>query len=46
VTKLNADKSKHLETARVKINSHWIDLVNLRGESYSESSRIPEVNKI
>ena len=34
VTKINQDKSKHLETARVKIDDLWIDLVNLRGEVY------------
>ena len=42
VTKINQEKSKHLETARVKINGLWIDLVNLRGEEYGDS-RIPEV---
>lgn len=41
VTKFNPDKSKHLETACVKIKDVWIDVVNLRGESYSENSRIP-----
>ena len=43
VTKINQDKSKHLETARIKINDHWIDLVNLRGEVYAENSRIPQM---
>ena len=41
VTKFNPDKSKHLETACVKIKDIWIDVVNLRGETYSSDSRIP-----
>ena len=41
VTKFNPDKSKHLETACVKIRDVWIDVVNLRGETYAENSRIP-----
>jgi len=32
-----------LETARVKINDLWIDLVNLRGEIYDQNSRIPTI---
>lgn len=41
VTKFNPDKSKHLETACVKIKDMWIDVVNLRGETYTENSRVP-----
>lgn len=41
VIQSNPDQSKHLETARMKINSLWIDLVNLRSETYAEGSRIP-----
>jgi hypothetical protein len=37
----NPDQSKHLETARMKISDVWIDLVNLRSETYAEESRIP-----
>jgi len=39
----NPDKSKHLETARIKIFDVWIDLVNLRTETYADSSRVPEI---
>ena len=41
VTKFNPDKSKHLETACVRIRDVWVDVVNLRGETYTENSRIP-----
>ena len=41
VTKFNPDKSKHLETACVRIKDTWIDVVNLRGETYSQNSRRP-----
>mmetsp|Transcript_1069 Transcript_1069/g.3329 ORF Transcript_1069/g.3329 Transcript_1069/m.3329 type:complete len:526 (+) Transcript_1069:101-1678(+) len=37
----NSEKSKHLETARVKVLGLNIDLVNLRTETYTEDSRIP-----
>ncbi len=37
----NPEQSKHLETARMKVNDLWIDLVNLRSETYAEASRIP-----
>mmetsp|Transcript_15479 Transcript_15479/g.63144 ORF Transcript_15479/g.63144 Transcript_15479/m.63144 type:complete len:526 (-) Transcript_15479:456-2033(-) len=37
----NSEKSKHLETARVKVLGLSIDLVNLRTETYTEDSRIP-----
>ncbi|CAM9905559.1 unnamed protein product, partial [Sphacelaria rigidula] len=38
----NPEQSKHLETARMKILGSWVDLVNLRTETYSADSRIPE----
>lgn len=38
----NPDKSKHLETAVVRINGFCVDFVNLRSETYSET-RIPNV---
>lgn len=41
VIQSNPDQSKHLETARMKINNIWIDLVNLRSETYAADSRIP-----
>jgi tRNA nucleotidyltransferase (CCA-adding enzyme) len=34
VTKLNPEKSKHLETATIRLYDLWIDFVNLRGEVY------------
>jgi len=37
----NPEQSKHLETARLKINDVWVDLVNLRSEEYAHHSRIP-----
>lgn len=39
----NPEQSKHLETARMKIRGHWIDLVNLRSEEYAQNSRIPSM---
>ncbi|RPA76054.1 hypothetical protein BJ508DRAFT_319322 [Ascobolus immersus RN42] len=39
----NPDKSKHLETATTKLCGLDIDLVNLRSETYSKTSRIPIV---
>lgn len=41
VTKLNPEKSKHLETAKIRVSDVWIDIVNLRGEEYQGDSRIP-----
>ena len=40
----NPAQSKHLETARIRIAGIWIDLVNLRAESYASDAahRIPE----
>lgn len=43
VIKFNPEKSKHLETATIKIKGQWIDFVNLRGEEYTKNSRIPEI---
>ncbi|KAF3901501.1 Phosphatase [Dactylellina cionopaga] len=39
----NPEKSKHLETATTKIMGLDIDFVNLRSETYSEESRIPQM---
>jgi tRNA nucleotidyltransferase/poly(A) polymerase len=41
VVQLNPEKSKHLETATMKLGKFDVDFVNLRSESYSEDSRIP-----
>ena len=43
VIKSNSDKSKHLETAVIKVQGEFIDLVNLRSEEYGEDSRVPEI---
>lgn len=43
VIKTNPEKSKHLETATMKIFGQQIDFVNLRTEKYSEESRIPTI---
>ena len=45
VIKSNPEKSKHLETATMKIKNLWIDFVNLRTEIYSDNSRVPEIKK-
>lgn len=37
----NPDKSKHLETATVRIFGFDVDFVNLRSEDYAADSRIP-----
>jgi len=42
VIQCNPEQSKHLETARMKVCGVWLDLVNLRSETYAEGSRIPE----
>jgi len=39
----NPDQSKHLETAKVKVLGQELDFVNLRAETYEDSSRIPEM---
>ena len=41
VIKANNEKSKHLETATIKVDGLDIDLVNLRSEQYTEESRVP-----
>ena len=41
VIKSNSEKSKHLETAVIKVFGEFIDLVNLRSEEYGEDSRVP-----
>ena len=45
VIQANPEKSKHLETAKVKINELEVDLVNLRSETYVSDAahRIPEM---
>lgn len=42
----NPEKSKHLETATMKVESFWIDFVNLRAEEYTQDSRIPDLMRI
>jgi tRNA nucleotidyltransferase (CCA-adding enzyme) len=44
VIKSNNEKSKHLETAVIKIFGVFVDLVNLRSEEYAEDSRVPEID--
>ena len=39
----NPEQSKHLETARIKIHGHQVDLVNLRSETYTQHSRVPQM---
>jgi tRNA nucleotidyltransferase (CCA-adding enzyme) len=41
--KSNPNKSKHLETATVKLFGLDVDFVHLRSESYTEGSRIPTI---
>lgn len=43
VIKSNSDKSKHLETAVIRVQGEFIDLVNLRSEEYGEDSRVPVI---
>lgn len=43
VIKSNPNQSKHLETAKFKIDGIEIDVNNLRTEVYAENSRIPEM---
>ncbi|KAK9366337.1 hypothetical protein V1509DRAFT_630041 [Lipomyces kononenkoae] len=40
---MNPEKSKHLETTTTKLLGIDVDLVNLRTETYTDSSRIPEM---
>jgi len=42
----NPEKSKHLETATMKVGTFWIDFVNLRAEEYADDSRIPDLMRI
>ena len=42
----NPEKSKHLETATMKVGNYFIDFVNLRAEEYTEDSRIPDLKRI
>eukprot|EP00210_Caulerpa_lentillifera_P007382 g7055.t1 len=44
VIETNPEQSKHLETARIKIHGLQLDLVNLRSETYSQHSRVPQMN--
>ena len=44
VIKSNSEKSKHLETATIKVHEVFIDLVNLRSEKYTEESRVPTID--
>lgn len=41
--KANNELSKHLETATIRVDDQWIDLVNLRSEEYAEDSRVPTI---
>jgi tRNA nucleotidyltransferase (CCA-adding enzyme) len=43
VIEANPEKSKHLETATTHVLGMSIDFVNLRAETYSGDSRIPEI---
>ena len=44
VIKSNSEKSKHLETATIRVHGIFIDLVNLRSEKYTDDSRVPEID--
>eukprot|EP00605_Chrysophyceae_sp_TOSAG23-4_P002850 GSChrysophyteH1.ASY1.ANO1.3139.1 assembled CDS len=39
----NPEQSKHIETAKLKVLGLPIDFVNLRSESYTEDSRVPDI---
>ena len=43
VIQQNPDKSKHLETATAMLGKFEVDFVNLRTETYVDTSRIPEI---
>jgi tRNA nucleotidyltransferase (CCA-adding enzyme) len=43
VIKANPDQSKHLETVTAHVAGFEIDMTNLRSETYSDGSRIPEI---
>ena len=43
----NPEKSRHLETASMRLGRYWIDFVNLRvGEEYAHDSRVSEYTRI
>jgi len=44
IIRSNPDKSKHLETATANIGNFDVDFVNLRTETYADSSRIPIID--
>ncbi|RHZ01392.1 hypothetical protein DYB37_001902 [Aphanomyces astaci] len=45
IVKKNAEQSKHLECAAIKLLGHELDFVHLRSESYSDpTSRIPTLS--
>ena len=39
VIKANSEKGKHLETAAIKVHDIFIDLVNLRSDDYTNTSK-------
>lgn len=41
IIKSNSEKSKHLETATIRVHGIFIDIANLRNERYTEDSRVP-----
>jgi tRNA nucleotidyltransferase (CCA-adding enzyme) len=43
VLRINPEKSKHLETAVMKLMGFDVNFTHLRSETYSEDSRIPVV---
>ena len=43
VIKASSEKSKHLETATMKLHGQQIDIVNLRHEEYTSDSRHPTI---
>ncbi|RLO11051.1 hypothetical protein DYB28_006350 [Aphanomyces astaci] len=47
IVKKNAEQSKHLECAAIKLLGHELDFVHLRSESYSDpTSRIPTLSDV
>jgi len=42
--KSNPEKSKHLETATLKVFDMSVDIANLRTETYTTDSRIPQIS--
>ena len=42
----NPEKSKHLETATLKLFGQFVDFVNLRSEVYEDGSRIPSMVRL